>query len=90
MDDKVSISVMHRFLYVAEIIGVQPWKIWNIAIETLRQDTKYPGFELGKGTEHEDFVSLMNSFYPRSLYPNAMVDVNSDVCLLVIRRLKDD
>lgn len=55
----------------------------------LKVDSEYPGFELRKGKEHEDFISLLNSFYPRNRFLRARADMNTKTCLIHLTKVNN-
>lgn len=57
--------------------------------DALKKDCEYPGFELRKGKEHEDFISLLNSFYPRNRFLRARADMETMTCLIHLTKVNN-
>ena len=85
--DKVTISKRGEFLYVAQVCVKVLSPIGNLLSYTLINDTGYPGFELRYGFEHKDFITLLNTFYPRSTMLHLRADMETRVCLFKLRRI---
>lgn len=77
--EKVPITVNRKHIHDALIKEISISRICDIGINLLRRDAAYNSKTI---TSKQDFVDLLNSFYPRSRFPNRRASLDSEVAII--------
>ena len=90
INDTRTIRVKRKHNCIAKLIYKKIMKIKNIPIEFLRWDTdlRAPNGKVWiQVINHEDFVELLNRFYPRSVYQSMEATFDTEVTILILENI---
>lgn len=87
--DIVEITKNGKYFCLAEVKYTILSPIKRILASALKDDSEYPGFELRKGKAHEDFISLLNQFYPRNRFEKARAKMDTMICVIRLVKVLD-
>ena len=93
------INVKRCHLYDAKLIYKKILRIKDISLDFLQWDTSYPAY-LGPDAypkptqykiidDHEQFIDLLNSFYPRNVYSQLEASLETEVTVLIFEKVDD-
>ncbi|OGU59531.1 MAG: hypothetical protein A2V66_10605 [Ignavibacteria bacterium RBG_13_36_8] len=81
--ERIEIQLNRKKLFNAILSKKELKKIRDIPISCLRQDGEYQGFSI-KSTQ--DFIDLMNSFYPRKTNSQLQINIESTMSIFYLSR----
>lgn len=82
----VCISLNREKLGIAQIDLVKIERICDLSLDFLKQDGEYEGFTINS---HQEFVDLLNSFYPRNRFDKARADLKSEITIIRLKWLRE-
>lgn len=79
---RIKVKREHRFN--ARILYTTKEQVKNLELKFLKKDAEYPGFIL---QSKEDFVDLVNSFYPRNRFTNLKIKLDSQMAIICLENI---
>jgi len=83
----VKITINRQFFCYALVQDTIILKITDIPLMALKYDGEYPDFHINS---RQEFIDLLNNFYPRNRFPNVAANKNSELKLIILQKLTCD
>ena len=77
----------HRIYYIdATVVKRELVKLKDLSLEFLQEDANCPKHKIDT---RQDFIDLLNSFYPRNRFPHLKVTEDTELTVLTIKKRHD-